>query len=138
MGRGKAATVARVSRSVTPVVCFSGRIGSGKTSVSRAVALQLRAAWTGFGEFMREAAVERGLDPGCRDVLQALGERLIAEQGVNWLCHEVIRRANWTPGQPLVIDGVRHIAVLDELRSQLSGHPLVLIHLDLVRNTQRG
>src|ERR1039458_2129720 len=90
------------------VVCFSGRIGSGKTSVSQCVATTLGAAWTSFGGFIRDAAQERGLDANSREVLQTLGAQLISEKGTDWLCEQVITRAKWDGHQPLVIDGVRH------------------------------
>lgn len=112
------------------VACFSGRIGSGKTSVSRAVAEALGAAWTGFGDFVRATATARSLDASSREVLQDLGAQLIREHGSAWLCEQVIARAGWDGLQPLVIDGVRHVDVLDEIARQLAAHRTVLIHLD--------
>lgn len=111
------------------VICFSGRIGSGKTSVSRAVANALGAAWTGFGDFVRASAAAAGLDTTSRDVLQELGAKLIHKHGIGWLCEQVIARANWDDEGPLVIDGVRHANVLDEIVRQVAGHPTVLVHL---------
>ena len=91
-----------------PVICFSGRIGSGKTSVSRAVAHTLGAAWTGFGDFVRASASAAGLDSSSREVLQELGAKLIRQHGVAWLSVQVIARARWDGQRALVIDGVRH------------------------------
>lgn len=119
------------------VVCFSGRIGSGKTSVSQRVAETLQGAWTGFGDFVRSEASSRGLDAGRRDVLQDLGAKLISEHGIAWLCTQVIARAHWQPDRPLIIDGVRHVLVLEELRAQLARHLVVLIHLKFEETGQR-
>ncbi len=111
------------------VICFSGRIGSGKTSVSRAVGSALGAAWTGFGDFVRAIAAEQGFDATSRDVLQELGAKLIDEHGNPWLCAQVIARAEWDRKRALVIDGVRHEEVLDEIIKQVAGHPTMLVHL---------
>lgn len=113
----------------SPVICFSGRIGSGKTSVSRAVADAIAAAWTGFGDFVRDQATAMGLDPTSRDTLQELGAKLIRDRGIPWLCIQVIGRASWDQRRPLVIDGVRHAEVLNEVTSQVSGHDTILVHL---------
>jgi shikimate kinase len=120
-----------------PVICFSGRIGSGKTSVSRSVAAQTAAAWTSFGDLIREIAMSQSLDPESREILQMVGERVIRERGVAWLCSEVIRRSGWMRDKVLVIDGVRHVSVFDELVSQLSGHRTYLVYLDLKEACER-
>lgn len=114
---------------ISPVICFSGRIGSGKTSVSRSVADRLGASWTGFGDFVRATAAGLGSDPSSREILQDLGARLIRENGIAWLCSQVIARASWDEQRALVIDGVRHIQVLEEIIHQVAGHPTVLVHL---------
>lgn len=111
------------------VICFSGRIGSGKTSVSRPVADRLGASWTGFGDFVRATAAESGLDPSSRVVLQDLGAKLIRENGIGWLCSQVIARATWDGKRALVIDGVRHVPVFEEIIRQAAGHATVLIYL---------
>jgi len=117
---------------MTPLIlCFSGRIGSGKTSVSRRVAETLGAAWTGFGDFVRAVAASRSLDVSSREVLQALGAQLLQDHGAAWFCQQVIARSGWDGRQPLVIDGVRHVDVLNEIGQQLSTHRMVLFYLDL-------
>ncbi|WP_368563149.1 hypothetical protein [Pseudoxanthomonas sp. UTMC 1351] len=120
------------------VVCFSGRIGSGKTSVSRAVANKINGVWTGFGDLMRSEAIARLLDPDSREVLQDLGAQLIQEHGNTWLCEQVIARAKWDGAKPLIIDGVRHVSILDELRGLLGSHQVLLVHLDLRDGVERS
>ena len=115
----------------TLILCFSGRIGSGKTSVSRRVAETLGAAWTGFGDFVRAVAASRSLDASSREVLQTLGAQLLQDHGPAWLCQQVIARAGWDGHRPLVVDGVRHVDVLNEIGRQLSAHRNVLFYLDL-------
>ena len=110
------------------VISLAGRIGSGKTSV--AVALAHRLGWprVGFGDYVRSEATRRGLDPGSREVLQELGERLL-RQDLDGFCGAVLGQAVRASGSGLIVDGVRHIAVLDALHRLLSPSPVRLIYL---------
>jgi hypothetical protein len=89
---------------------------------------------------VRDQAAAMGLDPTSRDTLQELGANLIRDKGVPWLCIQVIGRASWDQRRPLVIDGVRHSEVLDEVTRQVSGHDTVLVHLafDSLNHSARG
>lgn len=117
---------------MTPiVVCFSGRIAIGKTSVSKALAEELKCPWTGFGDYVRRVAIKRGLNAEDRNQLQALGESLIQEHGFEWFCKEVIAAANWASDLPLVVDGIRHVEAFQTIRRLLPSHRIVLIHLTL-------
>lgn len=115
----------------TIVVCFSGRIAIGKTSISKELARQLNCPWTGFGDYVRVEATKRGLNPQNRDQLQGLGESLIKEHGFEWLCREVVAAANWAGDRPLVVDGIRHVQAFQTIRRLLPSHRTVLIHLKL-------
>lgn len=120
------------------VICFSGRIGSGKTSVSRQVAKVIGGAWAGFGDFVRSQAVSRSLDPGSREVLQDLGAELIRVHGSAWLCEQVIATAQWNEIKPLVVDGIRHIEVMDGITRLVAPHRAVLVHLALDNGLERS
>lgn len=110
------------------VIALAGRIGSGKTSV--AVALAHRLGWprVGFGDYVRLEAAKRGLDPGSREVLQELGERML-RLDLDAFCGAVLGQADCAPGSSLIVDGVRHVAVLDALHRLLSPSPVRLIYL---------
>lgn len=117
---------------MTPcVVCLSGRIGSGKTSVSSAFASAHHSAVTGFGAFVRAEAGARGLDSTRREVLQDLGEELISMRGNDWLCRQVIATANWKRDRDLVIDGVRHVSVFEAIKLIVAPTTALLVHLQL-------
>ena len=59
------------------LVCFSGKIGSGKTSISGVVARRLGCGRSSFGGYLRDTIEQRGGDPDCRRSLQDLGQRRI-------------------------------------------------------------
>ncbi len=111
------------------VLGFAGPIGSGKTTVSTAVAEALGWSRVGFGDFLREEARSRKLDDSSREVLQAIGEALI---GAGWeeFCRAVLAQVNWMPGRSLVIDGIRHVEALAALRRIVAPTPLLLVYLE--------
>ena len=109
-------------------VALAGRIGSGKTSVAIALAHRLGWPYVGFGDYVRSEAVRQGLDPESREVLQRLGQDLL-RQDLDGFCRAVLAQSDRAPRQGLIVDGVRHIAVLDTLRRLLAPIPVRLIYL---------
>ena len=117
------------------VIGFSGRIKSGKTTISQAVAGALQLKRASFGDFVRDVAVYRGLDADCRQVLQQLGESLIAE---GWLkfCRDVLQATDWTQGESIVVDGIRHADAVTELSRLAAPMPVVLVHVETDEKTR--
>ena len=109
-------------------MALAGKIGSGKTSV--AVALAHRLGWprVGFGDYVRLEATRRELDPGSREVLQKLGESLL-RQDLDGFCKAVLGQTDRASDGGLIVDGVRHVAVLDALHRLVSPTPVRLIYL---------
>jgi len=96
------------------LLCFSGQIGSGKSSVSTAVAAALGWRRTGFGDYLRGEIVRSGGDPNDRKALQDLGQQRVDTDAVAF-CRDVLAAAGFTPGDDLVIDGIRHVAIFEML-----------------------
>jgi len=94
---------------MTVLVCFSGQIGSGKSSVSVAVATALGWSRTGFGDYLRVGIVQAGGDPHSREALQ-LGQRLV-EADPEEFCRSVLTDGGFKPGEDFLIDGVRHVTI---------------------------
>lgn len=111
------------------VVAVSGPIGAGKTTV--AVMLADRLGWpqTGYGDLIRAVAAGRGL-PASRGVLQQIGAELI-NGGWGSFTTAVLDSATWRPGQPLVIDGLRHVQAASTLRRIVIPVPVTVIYLDV-------
>lgn len=112
-------------------IAFSGAIGSGKSSLSRAVAEELRCARVSFGTQVREEARMRGLDDS-RETLQALGESLVREQ-IESFCKSVLAQASSMPHSPLLIDGLRHVEVLELLHELVAPRRLLLIYIEVAQ-----
>jgi dephospho-CoA kinase len=92
------------------LVCFSGQIGSGKSSVSTAVADALGWRRTGFGDFLRSEIARSGGDPSSRRALQDLGQQHV-DSDPEGFCREVLQDGGFRPGDDFLIDGVRHVDI---------------------------
>lgn len=106
------------------IVAFGGRIASGKSAISRAVAAQLGVPRVSFGDAVRAESERRGLHQD-RETLQSLGDELIAA-GWDVFCELVVSLASWDPTGLLVVDGVRHLGAIDAL-NRLAGPPATIV-----------
>src|SRR5262249_10188002 len=123
-------------RALEPIVlALSGKIGSGKTTLSQELADALGWRRASFGEYVRAYAKSQGLDEKSRDVLQAVGQSLVEKDVVDF-CRSVLAHFGWTSGEPLVIDGVRHAAVVDALRQIVAPLDLRVVFVDINEKTR--
>ena len=95
---------------MTLLACFSGQIGSGKSSVSAAVAAALGWRRTGFGDYLRAEIARGGGDSHSREALQDLGQRLVGADPEAF-CRSVLAAGGFAPGDDFVVDGVRHVEI---------------------------
>lgn len=110
------------------IVCFSGRIGSGKSSLSRAVSNQLGCPRASFGDYLRNEVSRHGGDPSSRQTLQDLGEYLV-NKNVNSFCRQVFEGVDFSAVKNLVVDGVRHVSVYNSIVSLHEDYNVKLIYL---------
>ena len=110
------------------VLAFSGSIASGKSTLSRAVAETLDWPYVSFGDFVRTVAQSRGLGDS-REALQEVGVSLIRE-GWTQFCRSVLNQITWRPGQPLVVDGIRHIEAVSELQKLVAPSEFLLVFVE--------
>lgn len=110
----------------TVAVGFAGAIGSGKTTIATTLHQLLGGVFVSFGDYVRAEAQRRGLaEP--RETLQDLGESLITEQGWDGFCRDTLAYFGWHHGDPVVIDGVRHVEVVSALRRLVSPEQFALV-----------
>jgi hypothetical protein len=96
------------------LLCFSGQIGSGKSSVSAAVAEALGWRRTGFGDYLRSEITLLGGNPDSREALQDLGQRRVDEDPKSF-CRDVLTAGGFKSGDNFIVDGVRHVSIFDIL-----------------------
>ena len=111
----------------TILICFAGRIASGKTTLSRAVAETLEWPWAGFGDYIRMEARRKGLDES-RGVLQNIGESLMEDP--DDFCRLLLQQVSWEPGRHIVIDGIRHVRILDSMRRVTATSKVLLVFVE--------
>jgi cytidylate kinase len=113
---------------VTPyALAISGRIASGKSTLAVRLAEKMNCARASFGEYVRIVAESKGLEP-TRDNLQAVGADLV-ESGWEPFCRAVLSRSSWQPGQLLVVDGIRHVEAVRQLKSLVAPTSVILVHV---------
>jgi dephospho-CoA kinase len=116
------------------VIAFSGSIASGKSTIAAAVAEALQLPCVSFGNYVRFVARSQGLVES-REVLQEIGADLV-EKDVVEFSHAVLAQADWQPGQSIVIEGIRHVTVLDNLRQIVAPTKLHLVFVDVDKATR--
>ena len=119
------------------VACFSGGIGSGKTTLANAVGERLGLKVASFGGFVRRIAGTRGV-PEERQALQALGEALITEMTFDGFCHAVLVAAGWVEGGSVVVDGIRHVAAFDAIKRLVEPVSVKLFFVDVPREVRQA
>jgi len=119
-------------------IAFSGRIKSGKSSLSSEVATHLGWQRVSFGDQARKIAVIQELDPTDRSILQDIGAAQV-RTNLRGFCHDVIAQAEgWTRAKGLIIDGLRHLEVGVELADLVSPLPLRIIYIDTIEEVREA
>ena len=77
---------------------------------------------------------EKGMEV-TREILQNLGDQLVTCD-VLAFCKDALKQHPWQPGKPLIIDGMRHVEVLDCLSDLLAPAKGYLIYINVDRTTQ--
>lgn len=111
------------------ILGFAGRAGSGKSTISTAVANRLGWKWASFGQFLRDEASRSGFDPSSREILQTLGQKFI-DEGWKPFCSKLLQSAHWVPGQNLVIDGIRHRQVVETIKDLTAPSDVAIVFVN--------
>lgn len=115
------------SSAVPHIVTVSGRIASGKSTLAKALASSTGWTAASFGAYIRYVATQRGLGTN-RATLQAIGSELV-QAGEESFVTDVFRSVGWQPGQPAILEGVRHLSVLNAVRRVVAPLPVYHVHV---------
>lgn len=118
------------------ILTIAGSIGSGKSTAAKALSAASGVRAIGFGDYVRVLAAERGLQPD-RTVLQDLGQARV-EQDARAFLLETLAWGGWTPSDDIILDGLRHISVLNALRDlRCEGRATILAYIDVAEPIRR-
>jgi len=107
------------------VIALAGPIGSGKSTISIALAEALGFPRASFGDYVRSVTKHRRLTLE-RETLQTIGSELI-ENGWEPFCQAVLSQAGWRKGESIVIDGLRHIEAIEVLHQMTAPLKFILV-----------
>lgn len=119
------------------IVAFSGGVESGKTTISRMVAQTLNWPWASFGDLIRREAQERGQDAPSRQLLEDLGQALV-DSDVEGFVNKFLRMSGWQASGQLIVDGLRHVEVLQSLRQTVAPVPVIVVVIEADINLRRS
>jgi cytidylate kinase len=125
------------------VISFSGRIASGKTTITQSLAELLGWRRVGFSDYLRHLLKERGNIAPTREQLQDLGQSLVTADP-DQFCRNVLVLGGFVPGANILLDGIRHVDIQRRIARLVEPSRAILIHLaaddELVerRIAQRG
>jgi cytidylate kinase len=113
------------------IIALSGGPGSGKTTVAGALAAKLGGTAAGFGDYVRHLAVAGGATTD-RATLQRIGREAVEQDPASFVSG-FLDWAKITLDKPVIIEGVRHVAIDAALRAwaQGLGRRYLLILLDV-------
>jgi 2-phosphoglycerate kinase len=101
------------------VIAFAGAIGTGRSEIARLVADRLNWPIVKFSDHIKDIARNNGDDPEDRAVLQRIGQELVLDDPDGFV-RAVLGRAEWRPGNNLIVDGLRHTEIRLALKQQVS------------------
>jgi dephospho-CoA kinase len=107
------------------VIAFAGKIGSGKTTITKCLADALGWPRASFGDYVRKAVRERGLGE-TREVLQSVGTELLRASPPAF-CNSVLQSSGWKLGNSLLIDGLRHAETIEIIQGLTQVVPLSIV-----------
>jgi len=112
------------------IICISGKIASGKTYVSKQLVERNDWSRCSTSEYLRYLLGKQGVSNPTRERLQEQGEEEM-KRGWKAFAKSFIQFAlNNNPKDVLVVDGVRHIEFLEEVKHLIRPQKCLLIYLE--------
>lgn len=101
------------------VVGFGGLSKSGKTSLVGDVLIPSNSHAGVFGDVVRRKAQARGFDANDPRVLLEIGSQLVEHECAEF-CREVLIDGGWPQRPVVLLDGIRHLRVVETLRTLIA------------------
>ena len=111
------------------VVLICGESGSGKSELAHNLCAATKGQLVSVGSIIREFTELSGGDPQCRNTNVETGVRYLKILGGQALAQEVRRRVN-KQDDVVIIDGLRPVETISELKSIFPKHITIYVHAD--------
>jgi adenylate kinase family enzyme len=111
------------------VIGISGRIHSGKSTLANEMAKRMCIPKVSFGSFLRRYSEVNSLDL-TRISLQDLGQNFV-DNSLDEFCNLVLNEGGWDKETNLIVDGIRHISVLEKLKELVKPQKFILIFIEV-------
>lgn len=98
-----------------PVICISGKIGSGKTTIGKMIANEIGGIHGSVSDFLNAELKKNGIITPTREQLQDLGAAYI-ENGWIEFAFKTLKYIGHKKEIPFVIDGVRQVNFLNAIK----------------------
>ncbi len=112
------------------VITLSGAIGSRRSKL--ADALQERLQWpkVKFSDYIKDLIEGDGGEREDRILLQSYGQRLVQSQRQQFVEAVLARAPGWRDEGKLIVDGLRHVEVLLQLRDAVRPARLIYVNVN--------
>ena len=107
-------------------IALSGMMAAGKSTICEVLRADHGFTILAFGDVVRAEADRCQIDRSDRGALQSLGQTLFQELGADGLVDRLLLSTD----ADIVIDGVRHVAVLEHLRTRLPSLVFAFLQVD--------
>lgn len=108
------------------IIALSSQIGAGKSTLGHELSRAFGIPRISFGKYVRSVARKRGL-PESRTVLQEIGQSLVEADTFGFT--RSVLSSLWKNGA--VVDGIRHVQVLQAIREIVAPIPILLVYVDV-------
>lgn len=115
-------------------VILSGKVASGKTYLSKYIAMLLSCRRYSVSDYLKHIAAIREQKDVSRQILQEIGKEQI-ELGWEMFVNNFLGFIDWNNNENIVIDGVRHIEFFNTLMEQIKPCKVVLVWVEIDENT---
>lgn len=117
-------------------VFIAGAMGSGKTTLGKALSAEFGYSKTSFGAILRAWAIKNDL-PTDRGLLQTVGYSIYQSRSVEDYIDWFVKRIDVDVDSPFILDGVRHVDAYLVLKSRFPDSVLIFCEEDKEKRVAR-
>lgn len=119
------------------LIAIGGGTGTGKSTLSTALGESLKAPVSSFSKIIKKEAIARDLPADNRDVLIEIGQSWV-DSDPEGLCLAVLNDVDWSNNTIAIIEGFRHVSVLQAMRKLVGAPNVVFVWLEAGEDVRKA